>query len=349
MIRVLIVDDSSTSRMLLRHIVDSAIDMTVIAELTDGAQAVEQVKKLRPDVILMDIVMPEMDGMEATGEIMAQFPTPIVMISAAVQGRETEMAFQAIKKGALSLMAKPDGPDHPEYEDQARRLLSTLRAMAKVRVIHHRPQRAAKEVETAQPIPPFSDTLEAPPKIIGIVSSTGGPAALADLCQALPGDFPLPIVIVQHIAADFQRSLMSWIRSVTTLPVQMAEEGQTPPHGITFAPTGKHLRLDAKKRFVFSDTPTSVHTPSGDVLFSSMAHVYGPAAVGVILTGMGADGAAGLLEMRQRGALTIGQNQATSAVYGMPREAKQRGAVCYELGLNMIAPMLREIIEREPS
>jgi two-component system, chemotaxis family, protein-glutamate methylesterase/glutaminase len=343
MIRVLIVDDSYTSRRLLRHIVEAAPDMQVVAELEDGSQAVEQVAVLHPDVILMDIVMPKMDGLKATATIMSRYPTPIVMVSGAIEGRETEMAFQAIKQGALTLLPKPVGPSDEAFDEQSVQLVNTLRAMAGVRVIH---RRSFRREPASQPVSPPQPTTNARPEIVGMVASTGGPAALAEVLQHIPANFPLPVVVVQHIAADFLPSLVSWLNHVSPLDVSLATYHTTPQPGhIYFAPVGKHLCFDRERRFSFTETPPGPHVPSGDVLFHSLAEHYGAAAIGVILTGMGADGAQGLLAMRQYGAVTLGQNQATSAVYGMPGEAYKLNAVQYSLSLNMIAPMLRELIE----
>lgn len=348
MIRVLIVDDSATSRLLMRHIISKAPDMLVVGELNSGKQAVEQVRKLAPNVILMDIVMPEMDGMEATGQIMAIRPTPIVMISGAIEGRETEMAFQAIKRGALTLLPKPDGIESASFDEQATRLLSTVRAMAGVHVIHHHADRS-KNATTGEPQPPrIQETLVSPPQIVGITSSTGGPAALAEIFQHLPADFRLPIVVVQHIAGDFLQSLITWLNHVAPLPVQLAPIGEAPQGGnIYFAPFGKHLYINEQGVFAQTSSPITYHTPSGDVLLESIAKQYGAAAIGVILTGMGADGARGLLHMRSQGAVTIAQNEKTSAVYGMPAEANRLGAVQYTLALNMIASMLKNLSEGE--
>lgn len=348
MLKVLIVDDSNTSRRLLRHIVNSAPDMTVVGALDSGEKAVKQVKKLRPDVILMDIVMSGMDGLDATGEIMEKHPTPIVMISGAIQGKETEMAFQAIKRGALTLLSKPVGPDDPAFDAQAKRLTGTLRAMAGVRVIHHIKRKQASSSRPRQAS--IQSSISEAPAVAGIVASTGGPAALAEISQRLPVDFPIPIVVVQHIAGDFLPSLVKWLQSISPLHVKLAEEGEIPQAGtIYMAPFGRHLYFDEKRRFAFRDTPRVSHIPSGDILLESIAEQYGAAAVGIILTGMGADGANGLLQMRQAGAITIAQNEHTSAVYGMPAAAQQVGAVQYTLSLPMIAPTLREVTERELS
>lgn len=347
MIKVLVVDDSSTSRRLLCHIVESAPDLTVCGEALNGREAVTSVQKLRPDVVLMDIVMPEMDGLDATSEIMVKHPTPIVMISGAVRGRETEMAFRAIKQGALTLLAKPDGPDTPSFDDQSARIISTVRAMSAVRVIHHASKKPRQSPQTTEN-PSLRDVVELAPEIVAMVSSTGGPAALSEVLQHLPSTFPLPVVIVQHIASDFLTSLMKWLDSVSSLPVMLAQDKMQPQPGhIYFAPVGKHLVFDNERRFAFTRQPVTHHIPSGDVLLDSVADQYGAAAVGVILTGMGADGASGLYRMRRAGAITIAQNEATSIVYGMPKEAVEMGAAKYSLALTMIAPMLRELATRE--
>jgi two-component system, chemotaxis family, protein-glutamate methylesterase/glutaminase len=342
-IRVLLVDDSPTARLLMRHIISSQADMQLIGEASNGEQAVELVRATRPDVILMDIVMPVMDGLEATKIIMAQTPTPIVMVSAAMQGQETEMAFRAIKQGALTLLPKPVGPDHADFPDQAVRLSSTLRAMAGVRVIHHI-VRPTVNGESAPLLTPLQQTLQRPPEIAAVVASTGGPAALAEIFQELSPDFRLPIVVVQHIAGDFLESLVGWLNRICPLKVELAVAGQRLyPGRITFAPTGKHLTFDAERKVVFQSTPQHPHTPSGDVLFESVAERFGAAAIGVILTGMGADGAAGLLAMRQHGGVTIAQDAASSAVYGMPREAVNMGAAQHSLPLTTIPRVLNEL------
>lgn len=347
MLKVLIVDDSGTSRRLLRHIITSAPDMDVVGEAENGKQAIEKTRLLKPNIILMDIVMPEMDGLEATREIMVKHPTPIVMVSGAIEGRETEMAFRAIKQGALTLMPKPVGPADPAYGEQSEKLLTTIRAMAGVRVIHHIPKERPRRKDadtTTTPLTPIQQTIATAPEILAVAASTGGPAALAEIFQHLPADFSLPIVVVQHIAGDFLMSLMSWLNQVSPLNVKLAEAEDIPQAGnIYFAPFGKHLCFTAEKRFCLRRSPIVRHIPSADVMFESVARRYGAAAIGVILTGMGADGASGLYQMRQEGAITIAQNEQTCAVYGMPKEAVEMGAAQYTLPLSGIAPMLVDI------
>lgn len=332
----------------MRYIIQSQGDMQVVGEAHDGRQAVEMTRSQRPNVILMDIVMPNMDGLEATRIIMAQTPTPIVMVSAALAGQETDMAFRAIKQGALTLLPKPVGLTEPDFPEQSARLASTLRALSGVHVIHHigsRPAAGSSEASSGGPsLTPLQQTLERTPEIVAIAASTGGPAALAEVIQGISPSFKLPVVIVQHIAGDFLVSLMGWLGRITSLPVELAVHGQKlRPGRIVFAPTGKHLAFDAECRVVFQSTPAKPHIPSADVLFESVAERFGAAAIGVILTGMGADGAAGLLAMRKRGAVTIAQDAATSAVYGMPGEAAKIGAVQHTLPLATIPRMLNDL------
>ncbi|MFW5691698.1 MAG: chemotaxis-specific protein-glutamate methyltransferase CheB [Chloroflexota bacterium] len=345
MIRVLLVDDSATTRQLMRHIIQSDPELQVIAEASDGQQAVNVTRRDRPDIVLMDIVMPVMDGLDATQVIMAQTPTPIVLVSGAMQGKETDLAFRAIRQGALTLLPKPVGPDDPAFADQANRLRATLRALAGVRVIHHnspRPPQSAPAVSKTV----VQGSVAEPPQIVAITASTGGPAALAEIFQRLPANFAVPVVVVQHIAADFLNSLRGWLNQTTPLQFELAAQGQPllPGH-VYFGPIGRHLCFDARRQVCFRDTPKLPHTPAGDVLFESVAERFGAAAVGVLLTGMGADGAAGLLAMRQQGAVTIAQDQASCAVFGMPAEAIKLGAARHTLPLHGIARMLTEIVQ----
>lgn len=341
-VKVLVVDDSPTARKLLVHIVNSAQEMEVVGEASDGAQAVRLNQKLKPNVILMDITMPKMNGMEATEEIMATDPTPIVMISANLQGREAEIGFKALQIGALTVMPKPVGMGSPDYTDQANKLVTTLRNMSGVRVIRHRGNRKSPP-RPASPRP-VTASVKTNPDLIAIVSSTGGPAALGEIMKRLPVTFTVPIVIVQHIAASFNESLMGWLSGLTSLRVREPKSGQSPQEGhIYLAPGGHHLRLDRNLRFTFTTTPKTSHMPSGDELLDSVAAAYGSQAIGVVLTGMGSDGARGLRRMYDAGAFTIAQDEASSAVYGMPKEAVAFGGVRKVLPLSDIPNALIQL------
>jgi two-component system chemotaxis response regulator CheB len=303
---------------------------------------------LRPDVILMDLIMPSMDGLEATREIMHAVPTPIVLVTASLELHETDIAFRAMSLGALAVHRKPDGPAHAEHAAQVALLLNKLRLMADVHVIHHR-----KDHAPAAPPKRIEETpgISAPPDIIAIVSSTGGPAALVTIIRDLPPNFAIPIVIVQHISPDFVASLRNWLARETSLSVVVAQPGEQPlPGSVYLAPGGKHLRLNRGHRFEMEENPSpAYHIPSGSILLESVGQNYGNRAIGVVLTGIGDDGAEGLRVMAEAGAFTIAQDEATSAVYGMPKAAFAIGAVRQVLPLPDIAQALIRLSEPKAS
>ncbi len=324
MLKVLLVDDSSTARTLLRHIVNTGDNLRVVAEATDGIEAIGMVRRQIPDVILMDAMMPRMDGLEATRAIMEKSPTPIVVISSAADDAEANLAFKAIRAGALTVLSKPHGPSHPNYDMQARKIQRTLRSMASVHVIHHR----AKKPKP--PTLPAGTPLErgAQAQIVGIVSSTGGPGVLSQMLESLPADYPLPVVIVQHISRDFSTSLVKWLDSVSKMPVALAQQNQLVEAGrVYIAPTDAHLRITSARRFDLNPEPQKTFTPSGDILLESIAAVYGPLAIGIILTGMGDDGVEGMASLYGVDAMTIAQDEESAVVFGMPAAAIERGVI----------------------
>jgi two-component system chemotaxis response regulator CheB len=348
-VKVLVADDSGTARQLLSYVINQTADMQTVGEARDGREAVDMAAELQPDVILMDITMPHMDGLEATRLIMRKSPTPIVVVSASFTGRETEIAFQALRLGALTVMPKPAAPETPAQQAQIDGLVNTLRAMSDVRVIHHRwngkPPVSNGSATKDLPAVPVSATVS--PEITAIVSSTGGPAALSEILRRLPVDVGLPIVIIQHIAADFLPSLVEWLSGVTLLAVKIAEEGEQPQVGtVYFAPGDRHLALTAERRFTSDVQRNTRHVPSGDVLLESVARHYGEQAIGVILTGMGRDGARGLLSMHHAGAVTIAQDEASSVVYGMPCEAVNLNAAQHVLALMEIPGALVRLAKK---
>lgn len=346
MLKVLIVDDSGTARIALKYIIQQTSDMEVVGEAADGLQAVRMTRDLRPDVIIMDIVMPGMDGLEATSEIMCETPTPIVVVSATVEGPETETAFQAIRAGALTVLPKPVGPASPDYARESRTLQNTVRAMAGVSVIHHRRKSlTSPRYEEPQPVEPLVPEVQIQPDIIAIAASTGGPGALGEIVSTLPHDFPVPIVVVQHITADFLPSMVKWLDMVSPLHVTVAQAGDRPQAGnVYLAPGTSHLLLELTRRFAFDTVSPERPLPSGDILLRSVARAYGSRAIGIVLTGMGSDGADGLRALYDAGAFTIAQDEATSAVYGMPREAVARGGVHRVLPLADIPAALVEMV-----
>jgi two-component system chemotaxis response regulator CheB len=340
MIKVLIVDDSATARQLFSYIVNDADDMNVVGTASNGEEAIQQVANLRPDIVLMDVRMPVMDGVAATRAIMTHTPTPIVVMSTSIDESKDGISFQAVRAGALMVVPKPIGATHPDLKAEAVRLQRTLRSMATVRVIHHR------TIQSGLPAHPVKQSLAIKPQFVGIVSSTGGPGALSQIVEGLSPEFNLPIVIVQHMSKDFIPSLVDWLRTCTPLPVEIARHGDTPKPGhIYLAPGGLHLRMNASQQFELEDGATGVLVPSGDVFLKSAAEVYRAKAVGIILTGMGNDGVAGLHQLYETGAYTIAQNEQTSVVFGMPKEAIQQAVVREVLSPAEIAARLNHICE----
>ncbi len=343
MVRVLIVDDSPTARLVLRQILGADPEIQVIGTAANGQEALEQVKQLNPDVVTMDVFMPEMDGYEATRRIMQEHPVPIVVVSGGVDKPELRVAFRAIQAGALDVLQKPGVEADRAAEYARRRLVATVKLMASVRVL--------RQPTSSRPsLPPGARTYVATPisrpQLIGVVASTGGPMALNTLLSGLPEHFPVPIAVVQHMAPGFLRGLVDWLQGNTSLRCRVAQDGESPQAGtVYFAPDDRHLVLSRPGRFRLEDGPP-VHyvRPSGTVLLESMAYLWGARSVGVVLTGMGSDGAEGLRAVHNHGGIGIVQDEASSAVWGMPRAAVEMGAADYVLPLEEIGPKLLELV-----
>jgi two-component system, chemotaxis family, protein-glutamate methylesterase/glutaminase len=334
--RVLIADDSAVMRRLLLTTLEQESDLRVVGAARDGAEAVRLCMSLRPDVVIMDINMPIMDGLLATQKILEQAAVPIVVLSGYVGDPSSQMAFEAIRAGALAVVAKPTGPDEPEYQRMHNELVQAVRSMAEVKVIQRRPNRTS-------PITPLAaHGTPTHVRAVGIVASTGGPAALHFLLRRLPYNFPAPILIVQHITLGFVPGLVEWLSNDTKLEVRLGQAGEVPQPGqALFAPDDAHMTVDSAGFLTFTnEDPVDGHRPSGTVLLRSIARTYGAQAVGVILTGMGTDGAAGLLNIKNAGGQTIAQDEASSVVYGMPKEAAALGAAQEVLSLERIVAHL---------
>lgn len=344
MIRVLIVEDSPTVRMLLQAILESDPDIQVIGTAANGDEGVRQVQALKPDLITMDIRMPVMDGFEATRRIMESRPTPIVVVSSNVESPDLAVAFNAIQAGALDVVEKPAGLSHTDFATIRDRLLTTIKGMAEVKVIRRHRRRDRPAGASPTPTNVCSGKL---PTILAIGASTGGPAALNTLLKALPSDFPLPIVVVQHMAASFTQGLVAWLQLESRLPIKIAQHEQRLVRGeVYFAPDGSHLEVSSRTTLGLSQAPAvSFVRPSATVLFESVARIYGAEAIGVLLTGMGEDGAAGLKVIHDRGGVTLVQDEATCVVYGMPAVAVRLGAAGAVLPLDRIAPTLRDLVQ----
>lgn len=337
-LRVVIVNDSKTMRASLRAALALAPDFLVVAEAADGIEAVDVVARTRPAVVLMDVVMPRSDGYAATRAIMARVPTPIVMISAIVDRRDSAVVFETLEAGALCIAEVPPPPSDPAYRFRCGALAQLVRSMAAIDVT-----RSRRPWETA-PTPSPPRPVRAPTNIsvIGIAASTGGPGALVAILAALPLGVMPPILIVQHIATGFTESFALWLKERTHHPVEVARKGaRLLRGGVYIAPDNLHLGITADQRIDLSDDAViGRQRPAGDYLFRSLARHAGPRSLGVVLTGMADDGADGAVALRRAGGVIAAQDEATSVIFGMPKAALERGGVDDVLALGDIAAWL---------
>jgi two-component system chemotaxis response regulator CheB len=334
-IRVLLVDDSPISLELTRRMLAGAPGIVVVGAAGDGAQALQLIPTLHPDVVCTDLHMPVMDGYQLTREIMARHPLPILVLSVSVQAEQEHNIFQALDAGALDILAKPRGLG-ADFGVMAHDLVTKIRVLSGVKVIGRRRASRAGAPALAWP---------AAPRIVGLGASTGGPQALEMVLRQLPASYPLPLVCVQHIAAGFMPALVDWLAGCCLIRVCCAEDGLAPQPGIAyFAPEQRHIEVDdAGLLRCSSALAPGGHRPSVDVTFHSLARHYGAGAVGVLLTGMGQDGAQGMSDIVRAGGLTIAQDEQSSVVFGMPRCAIELGAACHVLALERIGPALRAL------
>lgn len=354
MIRVLIVDDMATIRMALRFILESDPELTVVGAVGSGEEAVAFCRKSRPDIITMDINMPGMGGYEAIRQIMSETPCPIVVITGIESQSLMEVSFKALALGALTVLPKLRGFSPGDAE--AKSLLRQIKIMAGVKVVRHSlraelpPVRIDKGV--AQAAVPVKDSVSFKPpnpaELVAVGLSTGGPPALQEILSGLPSSFPLPIVVVQHMSPGFMFGLGAWLSSATPFRCKVAELGETIKAGTVYlAPDNAHLTFKGNSNLWHdSSEPVDGHRPSATVLFESAAQHFGARAIGLLLTGMGRDGAQGLKAMYEAGAYTIAQDEASSLIFSMPKAAIELNAVKEVLGLNRIAHRLRTLAEK---
>lgn len=346
-IRVLIVDDSLVAREMLAQILTSDPGIEVVGMAKDGSEAVDAVAQLRPDLITMDIHMPRLDGLKAIEQIMAYTPTPVLVVSSSVHGEGMGRAFDALQMGALEVIKKPEPREWADLERIGSEVIRKVKVLSRVRVITHiRGRRRIRPEGTGfTPVPP------GPPgsrSLVAVGSSTGGPSALLNFLGRLPEDFGVPIVIAQHIAEGFIPGLVGWLDSGCAIKIREAVHGQPAEPGVAYlAPTGRNLVMDGYTMTFEDPQAGQLYIPSADTLLLSVARSFTRGAVGVILTGMGADGAKGLLAMRESGAPTIAQDEASSTVYGMPKAAMELGAASVVLGVNDIAAAVERFVAGE--
>jgi two-component system chemotaxis response regulator CheB len=343
-IRALVVEDSNTVRNYLVGLLEDSADFAVVGEAEDGKQAIELCQRLRPDVVSVDMMLPVLSGLAATEYIMAYCPTPIVIVSGSMNRGEVFRTYEALAAGAVDVLEKPAGEAFEA--DWPRRFLDTLKLASRVRVITH-PRARLRSVAPRQAPPlgiPSQDADRANDKCVAIGCSTGGPQALSRLLRQLPADFPLPLLIVVHINPGFDEAMAAWLNDQSPIPVATAVDGQAlPPQPrpqALLAPPDRHLVVKGGRLWLTRDLERHSCRPSVDVLFESVAAELGSRAIAVLLTGMGRDGARGLLSVRMAGGTTVAQDEKTSIVFGMPGEAIRLGAAQHVLPLPDVAPFL---------
>lgn len=343
MIRVLLVDDSPLVLHILQRLLSRSPDIQVAGTAANGREALDLLPALDPDVICTDLHMPVMDGLALTRAVMSDHPRPILVVSVSVEPGSPNV-FRLLEAGAVDVYPKPRAILEADQDKLALELASKIRIVAGVHVFRRQAIAPSPAVSLAPPLP------RAPAaRIMVIGASTGGPQALREILSHLPAGFPLPVICVQHIGGAFLAEMIAWLAEASALPVGMAAHGDSPEAGkVYFAPDDAHLEFDGSGRFLYTVSPPhDGHRPSVTVAMRSAARCFGAGTVGVLLTGMGSDGAAGMAEIFAAGGITIAQNEESCVVYGMPKQAVELGAARHVLPLEQIAPALIALANRK--
>ncbi|MDD5030545.1 MAG: chemotaxis-specific protein-glutamate methyltransferase CheB [Rhodoferax sp.] len=343
MIRVLLVDDSPIALHIMQRLLSNSPGIQVAGTAANGQQALDLLPQLNPDVICTDLHMPVMDGLELTREVMNKYPRPILVVSVSVEP-DSHNIFRLLEAGALDIYAKPRAILEADQDKLARELASKIRVLAGVHVF----RRTAAAKRPAPTLVSWALPSHAPARIVVIGASTGGPQALREILSHLPRNFPLPVVCVQHIGGDFLAEMVTWLAENAPLPVRKAVQGEVPQPGtVYFAREEAHLEFDDIGRFNLTQAPPcDGHKPSVTIALRAAAHRFGASTIGVLLTGMGRDGAQGMADIAAVGGITIAQDEASSVVYGMPKAAVELGAVQHVLAIEQIAPALVALTKR---
>ena len=349
MINVLVVEDSRVIRDYLVYVLGSDPEIRIADAVCSGEEALASVEKKRPDVILMDIHLPGIDGFETTRRIMSSNPIPIVICTSTARFDQMHTAIRALEAGALTVMKKPGGFGDPNAEAETAAVIGSLKLMSEIKLVRrwNRSLPEAPAIAAPSPAPDYGERHDI--EMVAIGASTGGPPAVLEILSGLPPDFPAPILVVQHISAGFTAGLVEWFATVSRLPVHLAAAGEHPlPGHVYVAPDDSHMRIGQGGEIrIERDEPVNGLRPSVGVLFRSVIERNGRRAVGVLLTGMGRDGAEELKMMAETGALTIAQDEESCVVFGMPGEAVRLGAARFVLPPDKIAGLLGSVVRRD--
>ena len=345
-LRVLVIEDSLTVRRRLCETLAADAGIEVVGEAENGRRAIELCQALRPDAMTMDMMLPVMTGLAATEYIMAHCPTPILVVSSSINRGELFKTYDALAAGAVDVLEKPRGDEPEGHWEQ--RFIDTVKLVARIRVITHLRARSGAGIHQVAPAPaPAADARPAGPcRLIAIGASTGGPGAIVEVLRGLSPQTRAPVLLVLHINEPFGTAFADWLDAQTPRRVAFARDGEPVAdvaNRVALAPPGYHLVVHHGRLHLTRTPERHSCRPSVDILFESVASDCGSTAAGCLLTGMGRDGATGLLAMRRAGGSTIAQDEATSVIYGMPREAALLGAAMQVLPLRDIGPALSSL------
>lgn len=348
-IRVLLVDDSPIALHILEQQIADAPDIAVVGKAANGLEALELVSRLKPDVVCTDYHMPRMDGLALTQRLMAEYPLPILVISVSVQNHGDEQTiFSLMEAGALDVLPKPRGGEREDLVSIKKELISKIRILSGVHVFRRPLQGGGGKVQSVCSPEAARMIRRVPVSVVAIGTSTGGPPALQTILSQLPASFPAPILCVQHISKGFLDGLVAWLQKTSPLRIKIAEEGERAlPGTVYLAPDEHHLTMDICGVLRTTAAPLTRHIPSVTVTFHSLAESCGNRAIAILLTGMGDDGAEGLRDIADVGGITIAQDEASCAVFGMPKTAIEIGAARFVMPLTEIAARLQSLISRD--
>ncbi len=363
-IRVVIIDDSSVARHMLSSMISRDPALQVVGQARDGQEGIRIVQALRPDVVTMDVSMPGLDGIATTEHLMAYCPTPILVLTGSLSSHEVDIIFRMLDAGALEVIEKPSGVDLHQFERATRDLIRRIKILARVRVVTHlRGRRRIGETPAPVSVPIKAEPRVAPvvvlqPKpvpshlsfsrkqfpVIMIGASTGGPRVVHRILSELPSDLYAAIVVVQHIAEGFGPGMAEWLQNASRLPVRLATEDQRViPGQVLVAPDQRDLLITQQECVHLTQAPLLLQRPSIDIAMQAAAEVFAARTIGVLLTGMGRDGAFGMLTIRKRGGHTIAQDEQSCTIFGMPKAAIQIDAVSEVLSPSQITDRLIEL------